>query len=312
MEALRSLPAPLVTAAQVAAAVPEATAAELASLPGIVTDFAESHCGRPLALRTFDEEDEPDSSGVIRLRTWPVLDCDVYDAPRVALTLAPVAVPGLWSTGVKLRFAGPDPTTPSGVALTSTVSGSRVVTEIAFAPTAGPVLVTVGDLLAAVNATGTWTATLAGDFGACPTAELRALQAAGTAPFQGWGLVAWTAILPGSDLRSTTGSITLGHRSGGGGWSGLAFGGCGFFGSGRVRVRYTAGFNGDPTAGPVTVPGDLAEACLALAKACLDARKVGGVIKQQSLGNTSLAVELAAAVTPGVEQALSRYVDRRF
>ena len=81
--------------------------------------------------------------------------------------------------------------------------------------------------------------------------------------------------------------------------------------SAPVRVLYSSGYNGDPGQGPVTTPGDLAEACVEIARAMTDTRVISGAIVSENLGNTSYTTGKATAIPDGARMLLEPYVDRR-
>jgi hypothetical protein len=299
------MPAPLITASDLAAALPDVPPASLAGLPARVTAAVERYCGRPLALASRDEEHTPGTTRLVRLKGRPV-------APglRVLTDLSTVLsvrrASGPWRATIALTLSG-DPAMPSGLAL-ATEAGT---TTLPFAPTSGPALATVASSSpTAINAVSGWSATVAPGMGGCPVAEVRPVRGALDALARPASLEAYASALGDYELEPRAGKLTLRQiRPDPYAYPNRTFGQVGS--SALVRVLYSAGYNGDPDAGPITVPGDLAEACVLVAKAILDTRSVSGVLASESLGNTSYTVGTPTPIPPGARTLLEPYVDRR-
>ena len=292
-----------------AAALPGGTADQVAALNTRASAIVERHCGRPLALASYDAEHAP-TDGIVRLRGYPVLEvASVVTGPTPVLTVT--APPGRFRATAQLRYADPSrPSTPSGLALASFLGGFRSETVIPTAPVGGLLLGTTTALAGAVAGVPGWSAVATGPAD-CPLSELRRLPVAldatgGPARFEAF--LEWVD----AQVTPTTGRLTLpGWR-----WGtpyhpspGVVVGG------GLVRVRYSAGYNADPAAGPLTVPADLADGVYQVARAlvALDSEGITGLAKQVNLGNASVAfTDDAQAITSTARDRLKPYVNRRF
>jgi hypothetical protein len=200
--------------------------------------------------------------------------------------------------------------TPTGLALSTMSSGIFLPIAVPFAPLSGPPLLTVNDLAGAVNAITGWTAVVTPGMGLCPLTELRPTTGGLGAVGRPAQLLAYTTELGDYELIYATGKITVRlirpdpysyPTRTYGAWSPVT----------KMRVVYTAGYNGDPTQGPVTTPGDLAEGCIEVAKGMLDSRLVSGAFKEVVLGNTSWQAGAPVAIPDSAKGLFSKYVNRR-
>lgn len=301
----------LIALADVTSAFAGVTTAQAAGLPASATAAVERYCCRRLALAAYDEEYSPGTTRILGLKAWPVIAVDRISSDlSSALSVSATGTP--WRASVAIVTDG-DPRTPrpTGLKLTTVSGGASAVVSLPFAPTSGPALLTVAALAAAVASTAGWTAIVGGGMGDCPTSELRPVAGALDALGRSAGLQAYSSQLSDWELAPRTGRITLRQGRPDGYSYPARTSGLAGLGS-LVRVVYTAGYNGDPAAGPVTTPPDLAEACILTARAILDCRDISAVLKSEDLGNTSYVVGEALPVPSGARQLLIPYCDRRF
>jgi hypothetical protein len=211
--------------------------------------------------------------------------------------------PGPWRATISLTIG---PAGPIGLVL-ATEAGSAT---LAFAPTSGPALPTIAALAAAVNALSGWSAVVAPLMGPCPTSEVRPVRSTFDALKLPAAIQAYASTLGDYELVPETGKVTLRQiRPDPYAYPTRTFGVVGY--ASLVRALYSAGYNGDPTAGPVTTPPDLAEACLEVARGMFDTRQVSGAFTMVDLGNTQYYMGKPVPIPPGAQMLLEPYVDRR-
>jgi len=294
----------LVVSADLASAMPDAPATALAAMPAVVTAAVENYCQRPLALAARDEEYEPGTTRLIRLKGYPVVSIgpvltDLSDVITIQ------AGPGPWRATISLDFSG-GASLPTGLILGFTTGASSATTTLNFAT-----YQTIAALASAINGTAGWSSTIAPNMGGCPCGEIRPVRGSYDALVNPAKLQAYVTTLGKYEVKASTGKLTLyqirpdPYRYPSATW--------GVVGDAtKVRVQYVAGYQGDPNQGTVTTPPDLAEACVESAAAILECRKVSGVISELNLGNTTITAGDVQTIPSSARRTLSKYVDRRF
>jgi hypothetical protein len=285
--------ADLITLTDAQASLTGLTVAQIASLPGAISAASracESYCARSLALASFDEEYTPGTTRIIRLKNYPVASI-ARVATDLSTALSIQAAPGAWRATVAM-------VNDQGLILIQVGGSHEGMVLLAFAAYA-----TTTALEAAVNATPGWTATVNPGMGPCPTAEYRPIQGALGALQQPANLSAYATDLGDWDLEEKTGKLELRQiRIDPYSYPARTYGGN--LKAAKVRVLYTAGFS--------PVPDDAAEACRITVRAMLERRDNVGILKSESLGNTSyMLADWDTSLPPAAMQLLGRYRSRR-
>ncbi|WP_422928554.1 hypothetical protein [Singulisphaera sp. PoT] len=291
----------IVTAAEASANVPGFSALPedaQADMVGAITDVVDGYCGRSLALAQFDELHEPENTRTIRLSQYPV-----FDVLRLCTGLAAVITvrctdPAVSRATARLASAGDADgnRVATGLTLASTVAGVTTSTPLLFSDCP-----TLGSLAAAIDALPGWSAVVprstvpgAGGrtFADWSSADINPDMGAKGAIGTGAAYWAFPRDLNVYDLEPRSGRIAIhedlypAHR-----YPDRMYPASGQYGS--VRCVYLAGYNNDPTLGPVTMPGALKAACYTLLRATLQ-RVAIGLLKSESISQRK--VEYAQAV----------------
>ena len=240
-----------------AALTPTVQADAIAAASGAIA----GHCDRQLALGTYAETHRPGRSRTAWLRQYPVTSLSrVATEYRQVLTLQNL---GASTSRASCQLVAPNGINPTALALSSVSGGvASAVSTLAFSG-----LPTIASLAVALNGVAGWSATTPGTWDGWATVDLDAIGQGGPVDaFSGpASMGAYVRDLGGYELDVDTGAIRFDrrrhHR-----WSDPAE---------NVMAIYSAGFNPDPLAGPVTMPDEVKRATMILCQALLQVTKVG-------------------------------------
>lgn len=266
----------IVTIAEAAAAVPLCCNLESASLYQLVadvTDALNATTGRILPLMTHDEVYAPELTRTVRLKQYPVVSISrVAAGLTTAFTILNPTLVRPTVTLIPSTTAADDAAVPTGLTFNGYSSGMPVSpTTLMF--TDYPTITLLSN---AINALGSgWNCTLNNTPSInTPSTDLNNdWGVKGAAQTGAWYRV-YTRDLYQYDTNFKTGVIAIyedlyaGRR-----YPDRIWGSSGPYGT--IRVRYQAGYNNDPTAGPVTMPNGLKRAAFILIQAMIQQTQVG-------------------------------------
>jgi hypothetical protein len=269
----------LLTQAVAQEAMPDLTADEVAALPRLITNASraiERYCKRGLATASYDERHRPGRDRLIRLKAPPIASIS-----RICTGLTTVlsVVNGDAATtraGVLLS--------PATLTLYRSAPGSPSVVPIDLTTCE-----TIAALAAAVNAVGGgWSAIIGGNWGGWLTADLDPLAGVQNAKGRPCSLLAMTRDLSYNVVDPDIGTVEifesrpeayrLPDRAYA--WGGNAAWSQADPRHADVRAIYIGGYD------IAAMPGDIVEAAILTIRAAFDSRKVSGVIKSETVGNT--------------------------
>lgn len=275
----------------------------------------ERYCKRKFLVNAYDELYDAAGDGVILLRNFPVVQI-------TRLALSPVPVLQIQNANVTttvsratvattLANAADWPAASTGIVLTrvdntGTVNTDATITWGSFA--------TVTAVANQINTLGLgWKATVQGNYGIWPSADIAAIQGALSAAGNGANLKIHTAdqnnfslIAEWGELRfsDTLDASTLGTGAWfGGNFTDVVPGIMVPRGNQFARIQYSAGFN--------ILPDDLQQACALLTATFFADPAAAGELESESLGDYSYRKNTDEILPKRVRRLLLPYRDHR-
>jgi hypothetical protein len=268
----------LARAKQAIAITSSADDARLQTLISAASEAIETWCGRRFALATYDQKLSGDESGSLWLDQYPVVSISrIAIARRRALTVINTDTAGNQRATVQVK--------ETGLVLTRVIEGVIVVDDsVTWA--ARPTIEAVASLVRALG--NGWSAESVAAFAKWPSVDLRPIQGASSCLGRRAGIDLYDNELAEFLVDEATGEVR------------------GAFSPGfkNVRVEYTAGY--------VTIPADIQQACARLVAVWLaDSSRTAG-LESETTGDYRFTRRVTgAALPPETVALLARYRSRR-